>query len=291
MGFPGLWMALLWLLLTQQSAWAFVDVPKLSSRVTDLTGTLNSSQVQALETKLAAFEQKKGSQIAVLILPTTQPEDIAEYGIKVADLWRIGRKGVDDGVIFIIAKDDRKMRLEVGYALEGVIPDAIAKRIIAETVTPYFKAGDFPGGINAGVDQLIGLIEGEKLPEPPASGQVNQSDIDVNGWIFALFGGLFAGSMLSSMFGRVAGGLLAGLGSSFIASLFLGFGLGAIIIGIIVFFLTSARFPGGGGGWSSGSGGYYGGGYGGGSWGGGSSGSSWSGGGGGFGGGGASGSW
>ena len=268
-----------------QAPWAFVDVPKLSSRVTDLTGTLSSSQAQDLESKLAAFEQKKGSQIAVLIVPTTQPEDIAEFGIKVADLWRVGRKDVDDGLIFIVAKDDRKMRLEVGYGLEGVIPDAIAKRVIAETVTPYFKAGDFAGGINAGVDQLISLIEGEKLPEPAA--QASYPEFHGEGLIFALFGGLFAGSLFSSLFGRVTGGLLAGVGTTFIASLFLGFGLLAIILGIIVFFLTSSRFPGGGG-WSSGGGGYYGGGgFGGGSWGSGS----WSGGGGGFGGGGASGQW
>ncbi len=274
----------LWFILFIQISWAFVDVPKLSSRVTDLTGTLSSSQVQSLEAKLAAFEQKKGSQIAVLIVPTTQPEDIAEFGIKVADLWQIGRKGVDDGLIFIIAKDDRKIRLEVGYGLEGVIPDAIAKRIIAETVTPYFKAGDFVGGIDAGVNQIMSLIDGEQLPEPAQ--HMQYGEYHGEGLIFALFGGLFVGSLFSSMFGRVIGGLLAGLSSIFIASLFLGFGLLAIIIGIIVFFLISARFPGGGGGWSSGGGGYYGGS----SWGGGSSGS-WSGGGGGFGGGGASGSW
>ncbi len=274
----------MWLILFVQNSWALVDVPKLSSRVTDLTGTLSRSQVQSLEAKLAAFEQKKGSQIAVLIVPTAQPEDIAEFGIKVADLWQIGRKGVDDGLIFIVAKNDRKMRLEVGYGLEGVIPDAIAKRIIAETVTPYFKAGDFVSGIDAGVNQIMSLIDGEQLPEPAQ--QIQHGEHHEEGLIFALFGGLFAGSLFSSMFGRVTGGLLAGLSSTFIASLFLGFGILAIIVGIIVFFLISARFPGGGGGWSSGGGGYYGGG----SWGGGSSGS-WSGGGGGFGGGGSSGSW
>jgi uncharacterized protein len=276
-----LWLGF-WLLFLCQltSAWAFVDVPKLSSRVTDLTATLNAEQTQALESKLAAFEAKKGSQIAVLIVPTTQPEDIAEFGIKVADLWRIGRKGVDDGLILIIAKNDRKLRIEVGYGLEGVIPDAIAKRIIAETITPYFKNGDFVGGIDAGVDQIMGLIEGEQLPAPVEQHTSQQNE---GGFLFLLFGGLFAGSLLSSMFGRVAGGLMAGLGSAAIASLFMGFGIAAIMIGIIVFFLISARFTGGGG-WSNGGGGYYGGGSSGGS-------SSWGGGGGGFGGGGASGSW
>lgn len=277
----GLCVCLLFFCLVKLSS-AFVDVPKLSSRVTDLTGTLTNSQVQSLEAKLAAFEQKKGSQIAVLIVPTTQSEDIAEFGIKVADLWRVGRKGVDDGLIFIVAKNDRKMRLEVGYGLEGAIPDAIAKRIIAETITPYFKAGDFAGGIDAGVEQMISLIEGEPLPAPAVT---QYTGFNPEALIFALFGGLFAGSLFSSLFGRVMGGLLAGLSSTFIASLFLGFGLAAILIGIIVFFLISARFPGGGG-WSSGGGGYYGGS----SW-GGSSSDSWSGGGGGFGGGGASGSW
>ena len=115
---------------------------------------------------MAAFEAKKGSQIAVLIVPTTQPEDIAQFGIRVAEAWKIGRKNVDDGVILIVAKEDRKLRLEVGYGLEGAIPDAIAKRVIAETITPFFKKGDYAGGIDAGVTQLMQLIEGETLPEP-----------------------------------------------------------------------------------------------------------------------------
>ena len=265
-------------------AWAYIEIPKLSSRVTDLTATLSAEQAQALESKLAAFEAKKGSQIAVLIIPTTQPEDIAEFAIKVVDLWGIGRKGIDDGLILIIAKNDRKIRVEVNYGLEGVIPDAIAKRIGTETIAPYFKKNDYYGGINAGVDQIMGLIEGEQLPAPT---QTNTSQQDEGGFIFLLFGGLFAGSLFSSMFGRVAGGLIAGIGSGILAYLLLGFGIGAILIGIIVFFLTSAR-SGGGGGWSNG-GGYYGGG---GSWGGGSSGGgSWSGGGGSGGGGGATSSW
>ncbi len=281
-----------WLILLCQlaPAWGYVEIPKLEQRVTDLTGTLNPGQVQALESKLAAFEAKKGSQIAVLIVPTTQPEDIAEFGIKVGDLWRIGRKGVDDGLILIIAKNDRKLRVEVGYGLEGVIPDAIAKRIISETITPYFKNDDLAGGVDAGVDQIISLIDGEQLPAPEAT-QTNTSQQDEGGFIFLLFGGLFAGSMLSSLFGRTTGGLIAGIGSGALAYFLLGFGIGAIIIGLIIFFLTSAHSSGGGGGWSNRGGGYYGGG--GGSWGGGSSGgSSWGGGGGGsFGGGGASGSW
>ncbi|CAG7856286.1 hypothetical protein MCAMS1_00709 [biofilm metagenome] len=275
---------------------ALVDVPKLESPVTDLTDTLSIAEAQALESKLLDFEKKKGSQIAVLIVPTTQPEDIAEFGIKVADLWRIGRKGVDDGVIFIIAKDDRKFRLEVGYGLEGVIPDAVAKRITSEIVKPYFKNNDFVGGINAGVDQLIKLIQGEPLPEPESTSSAEQFAGSDSGesYIFMIFGGLFAGSLFSSLFGRTAGSLLAGMGTSAVATFIFGFGIAAILLGLIVFFFLIVQFPGGGGGWSNGGGrgGYYGGG----SWGGyssdSSSSSSWGGGGGGsFGGGGASDSW
>ncbi|ESS71502.1 hypothetical protein MGMO_98c00050 [Methyloglobulus morosus KoM1] len=279
----GCWLVLFCHLAMSETS-TFVEVPKLERRVTDLTGTLNAEQSQALENKLAAFEAKKGSQIAVLIVPTTQPEDIAEFGIKVADLWHIGRKGVDDGMILIVAKNDRKLRLEVGYGLEGVIPDAIAKRIIAETITPYFKNGDFVGGVNAGVDQIIGLIGGEQLPAPKAA-QQDSAQQDEGGFILLLLGGLFAGSVLSSLFGRTTGGLIAGIVSGAMAYLLLGFGIGAIIMGIVIFFLTSAHSTGGGGGWSNG------GGYGGYYRGGGSSGGSWSGGGGGFGGGGSSGSW
>jgi uncharacterized protein len=270
------------LLLFISAVWAEISVPKLSRRVTDLTGTLTAAQVTGLEDKLAAFETRKGSQIAVLIVPTTQPQDIAEYGIQVADLWRIGRKNVDDGVIFIVAKDDRKLRLEVGYGLEGVIPDAIAKRIIAEIITPYFKAGDFAGGIDAGVDQLMALIDGEELPAPQGQSAMQQNA--EGGYLFVLVAGLFVGSLLSSIFGRVMGGMIAGLGSAALVSLLFGLGIAAVIVGFLVFFMIGIGNSGGG--WSSG-GGF---GRGGGSWGGGGS-SSWGGGGGGFGGGGASGSW
>ncbi|MGZ8903303.1 MAG: TPM domain-containing protein, partial [Methylobacter sp.] len=204
------------LLLFFTTLWAQVAVPDLSRRVTDLTGTLTTEQAKALESKLASFEAAKGSQIAVLIIPTTQPEDIAQFGIRVADAWKIGRKNIDDGVILIIAKDDRQLRLEVGYGLEGVIPDAIAKRIIAETITPYFRAGDFAGGINAGVEQVMRLIEGEPLPAPQKqpSGESGQS-----AFMFILLGGLLVGFLLSVLMGRVMGGMLAGLGSGIIAAL------------------------------------------------------------------------
>jgi len=269
--------ALFFPLLFCMMAWAMVGVPELSSRVTDLTGTLSAEQVSALENKLAAFEAKKGSQIAVLIVPTTQPKDIAEFGIEVADLAQIGRKGIDDGVILIVAKDDRKLRLEVGYGLEGVIPDAIAKRVIAETITPHFKEGDYAGGINAGVDQLMTLIEGEVLPAPSESSGENLGE---GSFLFILIGGLIAGFVLSVMMGRVMGGLLAGLGSGLMAALVLGLAFSiAVFVGLMVFFIVGVRSTGGRG-WSNRGG-----------FGGSSGGDSWGGGGGRFGGGGASGSW
>jgi uncharacterized protein len=288
------WGLLLLCLCFLNPARAFVEVPKLASPVTDQTGTLSPTDLQALDSKIRAFEAQKGSQIAVLIVPTTQLEDITEFGIKVMDLNRVGREKIDDGVILIVAKDDRKFRIEVGYGLEGVIPDAVAKRITAEIIKPYFKNNDFTGGINAGVDQLMKLIEGEQLPEPNntnTAGQLSSGDSGES-FIFMIFAGLFAGSLLSSLFGRTTGSLLAGLGTGAVASFIFGFGVAAVLLGLIVFFFLSVQFPGGGGGWSNGGGysGGYGGYSGGSSWGGGSD-SSWSGGGGSGGGGGASDSW
>lgn len=272
------------MLLFFTAVWAQVEIPELSHRVTDLTGTLSNQQAAALENGLAAFEAQKGSQIAILIVPSTQPEDIAQFGIRVAEAWKIGRKNIDDGVILIVAKDDRKLRLEVGYGLEGVIPDAIAKRIIAETITPFFKRGDFAGGIDAGVTQLKQLIEGEALPAPHSE---PSAQLDEGAFMFILFAGLIAGFILSAMMGRVMGGMLAGLGSGAVAALLFGLSFAALMLGLIVFFIVGVRQTDGGG-WSSGG---YGGGYGGGGFGGGSGGSWGGGGGGSFGGGGASGSW
>ena len=145
---------------------AQVALPPLESRVTDLTGTLTAAQQSALEEKLAAFERRKGAQIAVLILSTTEPEDIAQYGIRLAEAWKIGRATPDDGAILIVAKDDRAMRIEVGRGLEGVLTDITSSRIINDTIAPLFKQGDFNGGVNAGLDQMIRVIDGEALPEP-----------------------------------------------------------------------------------------------------------------------------
>ena len=265
------------LVMLALSTWAQVAVPELSRRVTDLTATLTANQVAALENKLAAFETKKGSQIAVLIVPTTQPEDIAQFGIRVADQWKIGRKKIDDGVILIVAKDDRKLRIEVGYGLEGAIPDAIAKRVIAETITPFFKAGDFYGGIDAGVRQLMRLIEGEPLPSPSAPDN-GGSD---GAFVILIVGGIVGGWLLSTLMSRPAAGAIAALGSGAAGGFLLGFTPLLFFIAVFVFAGVASGFRHGGG-WSSGGGGWGGGGFGGGSWGGG---------GGGFGGGGASGSW
>jgi uncharacterized protein len=266
------------LLLFAAAAWAQVAVPELTRRVTDLTATLSAGQTASLENELAAFEARKGSQIAVLILPTTRPEDIAQFGIRVADQWKIGRKKIDDGVILIVAKNDRQLRIEVGYGLEGAIPDAIAKRVIAETITPYFKAGDYYGGIEAGVQQLMKLIDGEPLPPPSTSGNGAGGGVGEGPFVILIVGGLVAGWLLSLLMNRPAAGGIAALGSGAVGAMLLGFTPVLLFIAIFVFAGVASGFRGGGG-WSSGGGGGFGGG------------GSWGGGGGGFGGGGASGSW
>jgi uncharacterized protein len=270
-----------------------VKVPPLSAHVTDLTGTLTSDQIASLDHKLSAFEERKGSQIAVLIVPTTQPEDIAQYSIRVVDQWKLGRKKVDDGALLLVAKDDRAMRIEVGYGLEGVLPDLTAKRIVSDIITPLFRAGNFYGGINAGVDAMIKVIDGEPLPAPekhwrapqPSNGGSLQSLFIIGIVMVVVVGGI-----LRAVLGRVPaavliGGATAGIGWITVSSL-----LTAILVGIIAFVFTLlggvsglGRGPRIGGGW--GSGGFGGGGFGGGGGGG------WGGGGGGFGGGGASGRW
>lgn len=271
----GRWVLSFMLAMVALSAWAQVAVPELSRRVTDMTATLTTEQIASLESKLATFEAHKGSQLALLIVPTTEPEDIAQFGIRVADRWKIGREKIDDGLILIVAKNDREIRIEVGYGLEGAIPDAIAKRVIAETITPYFKAGDFYGGLDAGLRQLMRLIEGESLPPPS-----KQSGDGEGSFVLLIFGGVIAGWLLSTMMSRPAAGGLAALGSGVVGALLLGLTPIVLLVAIFVFAGVASGFRSGGG-WSSGGGG--GGGFGG--------GGSWGGGGGGFGGGGASGSW
>lgn len=271
---------MLLLMMFAASVWAEVAVPDYSRRVIDLTATLTDEQLAALENKLAAFEASKGSQIAVLIVPTTEPEDIAQFGIRVASVWKSGRAKVDDGLILIVAKNDRKLRVEVGYGLEGAIPDAIAKRVISETITPKFKAGDFYGGIDAGVSQLMQLIAGEGLPPPEAAQTKQRGGMDA--FLPLLIGGMVVGFVLSTFLGRPLGGAVAAAGTGAVGWLLMGAGIVSLIVSAFVFFGVLSRNSGGG--WIGGGGGFGGGGFGrGGGFGGG--------GGGGFGGGGASGSW
>jgi uncharacterized protein len=273
-------------------------VPALRARVTDLTGTLSGAEQRALEQKLAAFEARKGAQVAVLIVPTTQPEAIEQYSIRVVEAWALGRAASDDGALLLVAKDDRALRIEVGYGLEGALNDARANRIIDEAILPRFRVGDFAGGIGAGVDRMLGVIDGEPLPEPPASRQ--WSDDSARGFSplfpFALFAIPVAGGVLRRIFGRVLGPLITA------AAIFaLVWVATRLLVLAIVVALIAGIFSAGSGArprgryrrghhdsWGGLSGGSFGdGGFGGGSFGGGG----FSGGGGGFGGGGASGRW
>ena len=268
-------------------ACAEVAVPPLAARITDLTGTLSASQRETLERELQAFERRKGSQIAVLVVATTQPEVVEQYALRVAETWKLGRKGIDDGVLLLVAKDDRELRIEVGYGLEGAIPDAVAKRVISEIIVPYFKQGDFYGGIHAGVSRLIRLIDGEPLPPPQArdTSWSGIADLLPVAFIAVMIGGGFLGALLGRLTGAAVSGGIVGV----VFWISIGSLLGALGAGVVVFLFTLAA---GGSGGRGGSGGWPGGGFGGGSggWSGGGGGG-FSGGGGGFGGGGASGKW
>jgi uncharacterized protein len=269
-------------------------VPALTARVLDQTGTLNASQLQALEQQLTALEQSKGSQVVVLMVATTAPEDIASYANRVANAWKIGRREVGDGVLVVVAKDDRKMRVEVAKTLEGAIPDIAAARIIDTAMKPRFREGDFAGGLQAAVSQLSARIAGESLPEPqpPARASGASDSIDWVEWaIFLFLGVAVVGPVARSLFGNAFGTVLTGSLAAVLAYVATTSKLLAVLAGLaaLVYTLLSAssraissRGRGGkwggstGGGWSGGSSG--GGGFG-------------SGGGGDFGGGGASGDW
>jgi uncharacterized protein len=279
--------ALAFVLGPAAQAQTLVPIPKFEARVTDLTGTLTAEQQAALEQKLAAFEGRKGSQLALLMVASTKPEEIEQYSIRVVDAWKPGRKGVDDGALLVVAKDDRRLRIEVGRGLEGALTDITSNRIIEETITPLFRQGDFYGGINAGLDQMIRVIDGEPLPAPEQHWSRAPSLFN---YLPFLFGAVFIGSvMLRAIFGRVFGSVLTGGGTGLIIwalSRALGVSLFAGFIALLMsFFLAAVN----GSRWSSGmrgpgwGGGFGGGGFGGGGFGGG--------GGGGFSGGGASGSW
>ncbi len=272
---------LLWLVL----CWSFraaaeVAVPPLSAHVTDLTGTLTSAQIVGLEQTLQDFETRKGSQIGVLMVPSTAPETIEQYSLRVVEQWKLGRKNVDDGALLIIAKNDRAMRIEVGYGLEGALTDAISKRIISEVITPRFRQGDFYGGISAGVDRMRRIIEGEFLPEP---GRV-AGEVELGSYLPAiLIAVLVIGGMLRALLGRFAGALVTGGVTAFLTWTLIGALSMALFAGVLAMLFTLL-----GGGMRGLVSGRYGGGFGGGF---GGRGGGFRGGGGGFGGGGASGRW
>jgi uncharacterized protein len=282
------------------AAYADVAVPPLTGRVVDQTGTLSSGDIATLTQTLKDLETRKGSQVAVLIVPTTAPETIEQYSIRVAEVWKIGRKKIDDGALLVIAKDDHKLRIEVGYGLEGALNDVTAKRIIDEIITPKFRAGDFSGGIFAGIQRIIGVIDGEPLPAPPPRQQTQQQSSDFTSFLnplnpFTIIAVLLLGGGLRRLLGRLAGSVAAGGVFALLAWFMFGSlvisALAGLVASVFTMFSDAITAPtsgrGMGGGWSSGGGG--------GSWSGGGGSSSdsggFSGGGGSFGGGGASGSW
>lgn len=277
-----------------------LPVPPLSAQVIDQTATLDEAERGALIAKLAAIEQQSGSQIVVLLVPSTLPEDIAAYSQRVGDSWKIGRRDVGDGLLIVVAKNDRRVRIEVAKTLEGAIPDLAAKRIIDAQITPAFRAGDYAGGLTAAVDQLAARIRGEALPVPERSetrGRGGNGGFDFGALAIFFFVAVpMAGALLTGMMGRklgalATGGVAGGLGWWLTASLLLAGAAGVLALVLVgIFGIGAARRGGGLGGsaggmppiiWGGGGGG----------WGGGSGGGFGSGGGGDFGGGGASGGW
>lgn len=265
-------LALSLTLLAPCASTAQVAVPALLGHVTDQTKTLLPEQIAALEQTLSAFEARKGSQLAVLIVPTTKPEEIEQFALRVAEQWKLGRKKVDDGAILVVAKNDRALRIEVGYGLEGALSDIISKRIISETITPRFKQGDYFGGIEAGVAQIIKVVDGEPLPAP--NSRPTGSYDDVRQMLPVLFiVALAVGGVLRSALGKVPGAVVTGAVVSVLAwfvigTLFLSVvaGLGALVFTLV----GSTRMlygmaamgggRGGGGGFRGGGGGFGGGG-------------------------------
>jgi uncharacterized protein len=237
------------LLLAATMLLAQLAVPPSKARVTDLTGTLTAHQRAALEQKLQAFETKKGSQIFVLIVDSTEPEDVAEFGIRVADQWKPGRKGIDDGAILIVAKKDRRLRLEVGYGLEGALTDATSRRIIDEVIAPRFRQGDFFGGLEAGVDRMIRVAEGEPLPPPEPQWQ-RDSGLGRFG-LFAFVGVLVIAPIMRAMLGRLGGALALG-GLAGVVTWFLTFLVGSALLAGLIGFAGALVFGGGSRRWSGG---------------------------------------
>jgi uncharacterized protein len=271
-----------------------LPIPPLSARVTDLTQTLAPAEAAALEAKLADWEARTSNQLAVLVVPTTQPEPIESYALRVAEKWKIGRKGQDNGALFLIAKNDRKMRIEVGYGLEGMLTDVTARRIIAENVAPAFRENRFAAGINAGVDRMIAVVaEGKPLPPPKTENTRRPGGgFSFDTLLLILFVVVpVVGGVLRRIFGRLLGstvgaGIVGTAAWLFVGSLAIAILAGIVAFVVMIFFGLSGGMGRRGGGWTS-----TGGGWGGGSSGGSSGGGGFSGGGGSFGGGGASGNW
>ena len=294
-------------LVLTTSARADVAVPPLTGRVVDLTGTLSSSDIAAQSARLQDLQRRKGSQIAVLIVPTTEPETIEQFSIRAAETWKIGRKKIDDGALLVVAKNDRKLRIEVGYGLEGALTDVTARRIIDETIVPRFRSGDFSGGVAAGLTRMMGVIDGEPLPAPAPEVSHGSNDILLSLLSplnpFTLFFVFAVGAITRGLLGRLLGAAITGS----VMALFAWYSIGSIgaaalagaIIAALTFFaenLSAAnqnyqRTHRGRSGSSSDSGSSWSGGWSSGSSSSSSSDSGFSGGGGSFGGGGASGSW
>lgn len=259
-----------------------VAVPPLQGRVTDLTGTLTAPQRAALEEPLRAFEERKGTQVAILIVPTTRPEPIESYALRVVEQWKLGRRKVDDGALLLVAKGDRAVRIEVGYGIEGALNDATAARIIAEAITPRFRQGDFYGGLAAGLEQVVRVLDGEALPLPTRRGSAANDNGLGQSWPLLFIVALVFGGALRQSLGRVPGALVVGGALGVVAWFVIGTLAIAAEAGLVGFLVTLLGIGMGGHGGMHGRGGHRGGGFGGGGFGGG---------GGGFGGGGASGRW
>jgi uncharacterized protein len=259
---------------------AQIELPVLTRPVIDKTATLSAQEITTLEIDIRAVEAEKGSQIVVLLVSSTAPETIEQFGIRLADEWKVGRKGIDDGAILIVAKDDRTVRIEVGYGLEGAIPDAVAKRIIEERILPQFRSGNFFGGIREGVEALGLLIRGEPLPAPTQTASTD--DAHQIGFTLLLFVGIVVCAVIAGKLGRVGGALVGSTLMGLIAIPLLGLVSALFLTALLLMVGLGPQGHGGsrrGGSWSSGrSGGGFGGG-------------GFSGGGGSFGGGGASGRW
>ncbi|WP_421877077.1 TPM domain-containing protein [Marinoscillum sp.] len=274
-----------------------VQIPELEGYVTDQTSTLSSGEKNALERKLYEFQQAKGSQVRVVIISTTGEETIEQFTIRLAEQWKIGRGGVDDGVILLFVMSDRKMRIEVGYGLEGALTDALSKRIISNVITPEFRSGHFYQGIDSGVDVVLSAINGEELPPAVSKQRTSENDGGGGNWalaiiVFAFFGAAILKAILHKALGKKKSVGIVSVIVFIIGWLIAGFFASLFITAVVAIFMSvpsgGGRGGRGGGGmyWSGGFGGSSGGGFsGGGGFGG------FSGGGGGFGGGGASGGW